>query len=240
VTIWSHVKWIETGRSIPTFVSEVCHPRSRASAGPVQFIVVETHPDDREPPQSTPRYLFSSGNTATIMGMRVPFPLSCLVSLVSFPFLIVGVLISIPWTYLHRFVTRRQEKRFAKEMSMKDRCVTWPEAVLKVESGHGTLIGEYLSSKGPFRLWWAEENLPAISPHECCFEEPPYGCEPEFGLFFRWCLLHYTSPSTGTARLVEIRDPVAQDDFAKRSVELRAIRRYVSIYPLARKRVNSS
>lgn len=116
-------------------------------------------------------------------------------------FLIAGA-ISIPWTYVQTLRQRRQERRFEARMKASGRLMTWRELELAIVNKRGTVIGESMSTKGPFRLWWTPDDIPAVSPHR--FERGHHWAwpEPEFFPFFDWCHAHYTNPKSGFARLV--------------------------------------
>ncbi len=126
------------------------------------------------------------------------------VSLLLIPVLFIGAAISIPWVYIQRRVRRRREKRFTEEMQAVGRHMTWKELELAIANNQGTIIGEYLSSKGPFRLWWTEEDIPAVSPYKCDRKEHVAWFEPEFAPFFEWCYARFTNPQSGIARFVVI------------------------------------
>lgn len=146
------------------------------------------HPTKVEPPPAPERG----------KGLYIPFP----VSLLFIPVLLIGAGISIPWTYIDRRIKRRREERFAEQMQALGRSMTWTEFESVIESKQGTFIGEYLSSKGPYRLWWTNEDIPAISPHQWEREEHFAGFEPEFAPFFEWCYARFTNPQLGIAKLV--------------------------------------
>jgi len=133
---------------------------------------------------------------------RKPFKVSILFLPIYLPLLFIGGAISIPWTYVQKLKHRRDERKFAKQMIAVGRLTTWKELQLAIENGQGTVIGEYLSTKGPFRLWWTSEDIPTISPHRCDREEHWAWSEPEFLPFFEWCYAKFTNPQSGLARLV--------------------------------------
>jgi hypothetical protein len=89
-------------------------------------------------------------------------------------------------------------------MEKSGRLMGWQEFRQAIDSGAGTVVGEYLSTKGPFRLWWTAEDIPAISPHQWQREQHVAWMEPEFLPFFEWCYARYTSPQSGVARLVAV------------------------------------
>jgi hypothetical protein len=82
------------------------------------------------------------------------------------PLLFLAGAVSIPWTYLQKLEQRRQERRFAEQMKKAGRLMQWQEFKQVEANGTGTAIGEYLSMKGPFRLWWTPDDIPATSPHK--------------------------------------------------------------------------
>jgi hypothetical protein len=146
-------------------------------------------PDGREPPAAlegkNPRH--------------IPMPFS----LLFIPVMFIGAAISIPWSCVDNLVKGRREKRFAKEIQAASRSMTWKEFGSAMENEQGTIIGEYLSFKGPFRLWWTEEDIPAASPYKWEREDFAW-YEPQFTPFFEWCYARFTNPQSGTARLVMV------------------------------------
>ena len=82
----------------------------------------------------------------------------------------------------------------------------WHEFKQAEATGAGTAIGEYLSTKGPFRLWWTSEDVPATSPHQWKREQHIAWMEPEFLPFFEWCYARYTNPQSGLARLIPVSE----------------------------------
>jgi hypothetical protein len=111
-----------------------------------------------------------------------------------------------------------------------DRWMSWSQAQSEVESGRGTVIGEYLSPKSGYRLWWTSEDISATSPYRCCFEEIPWG-EAESSEFFEWCCSRFTNAEFGVGRLVDLES-------TDRKVVRQSLRvfsnahRYVSACPL--------
>ena len=120
------------------------------------------------------------------------------------PLLLIAAAISIPWTRIHRLRQHRAEGKFAEQMNTAGRLMKWKDFELAIESGDGTIIGEYLSTKGPFRLWWTPEDIPALSPYRCDREHHMGWPEPEFQPFFQWCYAQFTNPQSGRAQLVRV------------------------------------
>src|SRR5262245_57161591 len=92
------------------------------------------------------------------------------------PILGVAAGVSIPITYLHRYLERRRETQFTREMKDIGRWILWGDAVSQ-DTGRGTFIEEYPSIKGPYRLWWTSEDISCVSPYPCCFQELPWEFE---------------------------------------------------------------
>ena len=102
------------------------------------------------------------------------------------PALLIGAAISIP---------------LAQIMRVKQ---DWAELKSAMGAGKGTVIGEYRSMKGPFRLWWTPEDIPKTSPYACGKEVSKEWAEMESQKFFRWCYSRFTKPEDGLARLVVV------------------------------------
>jgi hypothetical protein len=141
------------------------------------------------------------------------------------------------WTYVQKLRQRSQEKRFATEMASSGRVMTWREFESAVGNGERTAIAEYLSLKGPSRLWWTPEDIPAISPHNCDRQHHVAFPEPEFAYFFDWCRAQFTNPQSGRTKLVL----VPEEERPELKTKLDGAR-FVSIcsFPIDRKQKNST
>ena len=168
---------------------------------------------------------------------RKPRKISILFLPIYLPLFFVAAAVSIPWTYVQKLRQRTQEKRFATEMESSGRIMTWREFESALENGEGTAIGEYLSLKGPFRLWWTPKDIPAISPHNFDREHHFAFPEPQFASFFDWCREQFTSPQSGQAKLVL----VPEEERPELKTKLDGAR-FVSIcsFPIDRKQKNST
>lgn len=141
---------------------------------------------------------------------RRPLEIGPPLSLLVIPALFIGAAISlVAWPAIS-LVRRRQEKSFATRMSAVGRSISWKDLETALDKNQGTIIGECLSEKGPCRLWWTPENVRAVSPHKCYPEGysrdlyfGPY-VDPDFASFFEWCYTTFTSPHSGTGRLISI------------------------------------
>jgi hypothetical protein len=145
-----------------------------------------------------------SSSTLTQPPRRKPLKVSILFAPIYVPLLFLAAAMSIPWTYIHKLKQRRQERKFVEQMKKASRLMSWEEFKQATGNGEGTAIGEYLSTKGPFRIWWTPEDVPATSPHKWKREQNVAWMEPEFLPFFEWCYARFTNPQSGMARLVPI------------------------------------
>ena len=87
-------------------------------------------------------------------------------------------------------------------MAAADRVITWAELRFRFgANSQGTLIEEDAN------IWWTPEDIAALSPHPCCFDEPSPKTKSEreqFMPFFEWCRSRFISLESGTALLVDI------------------------------------
>ena len=181
---------------------------------------------DQGPPSM---YFLSRDNVAKIGSLTIPFPFSALLGVLFVPVLLIAAPLSVPISWIRRYFERRREGRIAIALSGRGRSISWQQAGVEVASGHGTFIGEYLSPKGPFRLWWTPESIAEISPYQCCFEELPWGSE-DAATFFPWCRSEFTGVPHGRAMIVGWIG-VASAEILSTLEEARLRRRFVSVCP---------
>jgi hypothetical protein len=131
------------------------------------------------------------------------------------PVILLWIIVQVPFSEVRRTTARRREKRFAAEMRAAGRLVTWAEARSQIDNQHGTLIGEFVSNA--YRLWWTPEDVPSLSPYPCRFEADKPPEHSDHSLFDEWCRSQFTSPESGTARLVDIRKPDEEEWFYYRA-----------------------
>ena len=131
---------------------------------------------------------------------KKPFKVPIVLAPIYVPLFFLGAAVSIPWTYIQKSVQRRRERQFTEQMKKAHRLMDWQAFQQAQQNGTGTAIGEYLSTKGPFRLWWTAEDIQALSPHEWKREQHFAWIEDEFRPFFEWCYARYTNPQSGTAQ----------------------------------------
>jgi len=135
---------------------------------------------------------------------RKPFKVPVIFAPIYIPLLFLAGALSIPWAYIQKSAQRRRERRFAEQMKRAGRLMQWRDFKQAEANGTGTAIGEHLSMKGPFRLWWTPDDIPATSPHKWKWGEHVAWLEPEFLPFFQWCYARYTNPQSGLAQLVPV------------------------------------
>ncbi len=131
--------------------------------------------------------------------------------LVLAPLMLLWVIPQIPFSLVEHTRKRRREKSFAFEMQARQRLIPWPEARKRVDDEDGTFIQEFVSTKGPYRLWLTNEHVAALSPYPCRFSEAEASKRDEFISFDRWCRDRYTDPEKGGAQLVDIAKPHERD-----------------------------
>lgn len=135
---------------------------------------------------------------------REPVNLGVLGSIIFLPLLAIAALISLPYSWIQRGIVERRERRFAREMKLAGRLKSWSEVEELVRGNAGTFIAEYLSMKGPTRLWWTEDRICETTPYKyVSSENREHICyEMEFRPFGNWCFRKYTSHVSGKAYLL--------------------------------------
>jgi hypothetical protein len=117
------------------------------------------------------------------------------------PLLLVGGVLSIPYTIVWRIVKSRRERRFANSMKADGRVIDWEHFIAEINAGHGTLIVERFSFKGPIRMWWTSEDVYEICPYPLV-DWLTMARETSLDAVRDWCYSKYTS-NTGSALLVD-------------------------------------
>jgi hypothetical protein len=138
-----------------------------------------------------------------VMGKVVPFPFDIPLIVLLFPLFLIFALISLPATAMHFALQRWSEGRFAAKLRSAGRTISWDEARSLVEQGRGFFIAEYLSTNALHRLWWTPDDVPALSPFPCCFEDYPDFFLDVAGPFHVWCRVSYTDVGSGSALWVD-------------------------------------
>jgi hypothetical protein len=143
------------------------------------------------------------------------------------PVIVVVAVTSIPVSMFERRTMRQREKRFAADMRAIGRLVSWIEARSQIDNECGTLIEE--SSPDGYRLWWTPEDIPAVSPYPCCFEDGKIPDVQAYGPVFEWCRSRFTNPASGTARLIDMAVEDGKDAMTYLCTDC-AARRRVRVY----------
>ena len=130
-----------------------------------------------------------------------PYVIPAIFAPITVPLLLIAALISIPVARSQRRKRRRAEQRFAEEMEKAGRTMAWSDFQIAIENNQGTRLCETLGPKSPWRIWWTNEDISAISPNPVPDTRDPWP-EEKFDPFYRWCQEQFTSPSSGRARLV--------------------------------------
>jgi hypothetical protein len=123
-------------------------------------------------------------------------------SLLFIPALIFLAGLSIPYAFVGSRIQRRRERSFCLEMKARDRVIEWPEFQRRIDKGHGTLIVEHHSLKGPMRWWWTPEDVYSLCPHLIVYWTMKMHNDESYRPLAEWCHLKYTSPVEGHAHLV--------------------------------------
>lgn len=116
------------------------------------------------------------------------------------PLLLVGGALSIPYAIIARRVISRRERRFTNSMRAVGRTVDWEHFIREIDAGHGTLIVERFSFKGPIRMWWTGDDVYELCPYPSA-DWLTMATETSFDALRDWCRNKYTS-NTGSALLV--------------------------------------
>jgi len=132
---------------------------------------------------------------------KKPIKLGRVAGVLLLPLLLVGGVLSIPYTIVWRRVKSRRERRFANTMKVDGRIIEWGRFISEVNAGHGTLIVERFSFKGPIRLWWTREDVYEVCPYPLV-DWLTMARETSFDAVRDWCHSKYTS-NTGNALLVD-------------------------------------
>lgn len=90
---------------------------------------------------------------------------SLLLSPVLIPALFVGAALSIPYSMLRRNSMRRRRLALEEEMRSAGRLMTSTDFIREMEQGHGSLIVERFSFKGPVYAWWTSDKVYELCPH---------------------------------------------------------------------------
>src|SRR6267154_1132881 len=120
-----------------------------------------------------------SSNTGRATGGK---PASSLLSLLVLPLLPVFFLAaaaSIPYSRFKFRSSERRERQLVKQMRSSGRLITGTTLMSLITDGEGTLIIDWVSSKGPLRCWWTRDRLEdarwSVMPRVFTLAVPPEG-----------------------------------------------------------------
>ena len=91
--------------------------------------------------------------------------------------------------------------RWFNSMKAVGRIFDWEHFIGEINAGHGMLIVERFSLKGPIRMWWTEDNVYDVCPYPLV-DWLTMAREPSFNAVRDWCRNQYTS-NGGSALLVD-------------------------------------
>ncbi len=137
---------------------------------------------------------------SSVKPRKEPVKLGPLAGILLLPLLLVGGALSIPYTMVWRKVKSRREQRFANSMKAEGRIIDWEQFIPEINAGHGTLIVERFSFKGPIRMWWTSDDVYEFCPYPLV-DWLTMSRETSFDAVRDWCHGRYTS-KTGSALLV--------------------------------------
>src|SRR5215472_4222355 len=129
-----------------------------------------------------------------------PIVLGPVVGMALLPLLLVGGVLSIPYTAIAKRVRSRRERRFTNSRKANGRTIDWAQFRLEINNDHGTLLVERFSFKGPVRMWWTADNIYQVCPYPLV-DWFTMTMEPSFDAVRDWCHERYTS-NAGSALLV--------------------------------------
>lgn len=133
------------------------------------------------------------------------------------PLLIIGTIISIPFSILYFIVQDIKEHTLSRDLKSRGRYIPWSQVEHEISQGSGTLIVEHFSPKGPIREWWTEEDVIGTAPVTLPSSFPAEDVE---GLRFyaQACIERYTDMKTGGAKLTRRELPHASSRFPRANI----------------------
>lgn len=131
---------------------------------------------------------------------KKPIKLGRVAGVLLLPLLLVGGVLSIPFTMVWRRVTSHRERRFANSLKADGRIVDWEHFIHEINAGHGTLVVERFSFKGPVRMWWTGDDVYEVCPYPLV-DWLTMKRETSFDAVRDWCHSKYTSKTGGALRV---------------------------------------
>jgi hypothetical protein len=140
-------------------------------------------------------------DNAIVKPRKKPVKLGRVAGVLLLPLLLVGGALSIPYTAVARRLRARRERRFSDSMRSNGRTMRWAHFIREIEDGHGTLIIERFSFKGPIRLWWTPDDVYELCSYPLV-DWLTMANDTNFDAVRDWCYDRYTS-ATASALLVD-------------------------------------
>jgi hypothetical protein len=140
-------------------------------------------------------------DNAFVNRRRKPIVLSPAAGVLMLPVLLVGAALFIPYTAVTRRLRARREQQFSHSMRISGRTMEWARFSSEIKDGHGTLIVERFSFKGPIRMWWTADNVYELCPYPLV-DWLTIANDTDFDAVRNWCHERYTS-ATASALLVD-------------------------------------
>ena len=127
--------------------------------------------------------------------------LACfLLSPLFIPFILIGLLVSIPADLIGSFLRAKRERMLKRDLSEAGRFLQNDDLKARLESGSGTLIVVLHTPKGPVREWWTNDDIinTAPSPLPARIDD----CKShELKAYAKSCVEKYTINNADTAML---------------------------------------
>lgn len=156
-------------------------------------------------------------------------PIARVLGVAALPLLLVGGALSIPVMMIARKVRSGRERRFTHSMKAAGRLVDWEHFIRAIGDGHGTLIVERFSFKGPIRMWWTGDDVYKLCPYPLV-DWLTMVKDTSFDAVRNWCHSMYTS-STGKALLVDGSQEQCRTIRGKGPFSFREDIRYLEVPP---------
>ncbi len=152
--------------------------------------------------------------------------------LLAVPLALISGALSIPYGLVFNIVQNRKERRLQKDLRKAGRGMGWPEFIQAAAAGRGTVIIEMYFPKGPWRLWWTQDDVCALCPFPIPYtrEIGDLGDDPAAD----WCFEQYTNAVSGKARLVD--GSSKQTEAACKALESVQVLRLHQMHPHIRKK----
>jgi hypothetical protein len=136
----------------------------------------------------------------------VLWPMMMVIATVGFWLFILILVLALPVFVVQAMLAAR---RFRNRMKSDGRFISLPDLRPKLEAGEGTLIEE-TGHKGPYRIWWTEDNLLGKGTPPSADEDFVAIFEGKDNPFNSLCLREYLDSDSGKAMLTPLPARYAQ------------------------------